>query len=73
MKGEEKGAALDVPKHWHGLEPTHGEGPRANLTKLHEESESHESQAVREWEARIAQSREDAKRVKQVEGGLKTD
>lgn len=55
----EEEAKQYVPKHWRGLGSRgHGgdgeERPMGNLMKLHEERGSRDSQAVREWEARVA-------------------
>lgn len=49
-------------EHWHGLGEEHKHGPRVGLVKLHKQTES---EAVREWEARIKQNREEAKRKKE--------
>jgi hypothetical protein len=46
-------------EHWHGLGEEHKHGPRVGLVKLHNQTES---EAVREWEARIKENREEANR-----------
>jgi hypothetical protein len=51
-------------EHWHGLGERHKQGPRVDLVKLHNQTES---EAVREWEARIKKDREEAKREKEQE------
>ncbi len=57
-KDDEKG------EHWHGFEEKHEHHPRAGLVRLHHQTES---EAVREWEARIARDRAEAKRKKEAE------
>jgi hypothetical protein len=47
-------------EYWHGF----GEEPRRGLVKLHNQTES---EAVREWEARIKKDREEANRKKNDE------
>jgi hypothetical protein len=57
-----KGEGKD--EHWHGLEEENKHGPRGGLVKLHNQTES---EAVREWEARIKNDREEKKRNKEKE------